>query len=71
MIRLKVKEIAQSRGISQNRLARKADIDNKTLRNIYQNPHQTITTETLDKLAQALNIDASQLLESDPPLPKA
>ena len=27
-------------------------------------------TETLDKLATALNVDASLLIESDPPLPK-
>jgi hypothetical protein len=29
-----------------------------------------VTTETLDKLATALNVDASLLIESDPPLPK-
>lgn len=70
MIRLKVKEVAQAKGISQNKLARMADLDNKSVARIFQNPHQYISTETLDKIAQALNIDASMLLESDPPLPK-
>lgn len=71
MIRLKIKEIAQSRGIGQNKLARLADLDNKTVRTIYQNPHSYISTETLDKIAQALQVDVSCLLENDPPLPKA
>ena len=33
-------------------------------------PTEIVTTETLDKLATALNVDASLLIESDPPLPK-
>jgi len=70
MIRLKVKEIAQIKGISQNKLARMTDMDNKTIARIFHNDHQIISTETLDKIANALQIDASMLLESDPPLPK-
>ena len=30
-----------------------------------------VTTTILDRIAMALNVDASLLLESDPPLPKA
>lgn len=70
MIRLKIKELAQAQGLTQNKLARKADVDNKTISKIFQNPYQIISTETLDKIARALNIDASSLLENDPPLPK-
>jgi DNA-binding Xre family transcriptional regulator len=29
-----------------------------------------VTTDTLDKLARALDVDVSLLVESDPPLPK-
>ena len=37
----------------------------------YRYPTTTvITTDTLDKLARALNVDVSLLIESDPPLPK-
>ncbi len=70
MIRLRVKEIALARGLTQGGLSRKADIDVKTLRRIFRNPTEIVTTETLDKLAIALNVDASLLIESDPPLPK-
>ena len=70
MIRLRVKEIARAKGLTQGGLSRKADIDVKTLRRIFRNPTEIVTTETLDKLAIALNVDASLLIESDPPLPK-
>lgn len=70
MIRLRIQEIARVKGISQGKLSRKADIDVKTLRRIFRNPTEIVTTDTLDKLAIALNVDASLLIESDPPLPK-
>lgn len=70
MIRLRVSEIARMRGMTQGGLSRKANIDVKTLRRILRNPMEIVTTETLDKLATALNVDASLLIESDPPLPK-
>ena len=63
-------EVALARGLTQGGLSRKADIDVKTLRRIFRNPTEIVTTETLDKLAIALNVDASLLIESDPPLPK-
>jgi transcriptional regulator with XRE-family HTH domain len=70
LIRLRVKEIALARGLTQGGLSRKADIDVKMLRRIFRNPTEIVTTETLDKLAIALNVDASLLIESDPSLPK-
>ncbi len=66
MIRLKVKEIATQQGISQGRLARMADMDVKTLKRIYRNPYAEVSSFTLDKLAQALGVDASELIESVP-----
>lgn len=66
MIRLKVKEVAAQRGIGQGALARKANMDVKTLKRIYRNPTAEISTVTLDKLAKALEVDASVLIESVP-----
>ena len=70
MIRLKVKEIATLRKLGQGKLARLADMDVKTLKRIYRDPMADISMATLDKLAVALNVDASLLIESEPPLPK-
>jgi DNA-binding Xre family transcriptional regulator len=63
MIRLRVKEMAQEKGIGQGKLQRKADMDIKTIRKILRNPFTIVTTETLDKLAQALECDPRELIE--------
>jgi transcriptional regulator with XRE-family HTH domain len=63
MIRLKVKEIAEARGLNMAQLARKADIDIRTVRRIYRDPMGEISTTVLDKLAIALNVDPSALIE--------
>ncbi len=67
MIRLNVKQIAKARGLSQGKLARRADIDIKTLQKIYRTPTtdaMDLKLTTLDRLAQALGVDASELIES-------
>ncbi|HKV56959.1 MAG TPA: helix-turn-helix transcriptional regulator [Ktedonobacteraceae bacterium] len=69
--RLKVKEFAQARGLSQRKLFFKSEVDGKTISRIFNDPYAVVTTETLDKLARALNVDVSLLVESDPALPKS
>jgi DNA-binding Xre family transcriptional regulator len=66
MIRLRVKEVAQEKGFSQGRLSRVANIDENTLKRIYRDPYAIITTETLDKLAKALGVPSSALIEDVP-----
>ncbi len=67
MIRLKVKEVAKQRGISQGKLSRLSDVDLTTLQRIYKNPTAAnVTVSTLDKLARALGVDVSELIESIP-----
>jgi len=70
MIRIKIREFAKAKGLSQAKLSRRADVDLRTIQRIYRDPHTIITLESLDRLARALNIDASVLIENDPPLPK-
>lgn len=64
MIRLKIKEVAQQKGFTQGGLARTAKIDENTLKRLYRDPYAVTTTETLDKLAMALEVDVRELLES-------
>lgn len=66
MIRLRVKEVAQEKGFSQGRLSRVANIDENTLKRIYRDPYAIITTETLDKLAKALGVPSSALIDDVP-----
>lgn len=72
MIRLRVKEIARQKGISQTRLAHLAFLDDTRLRLIYRYPdseHINLTLQVLDRLAKALGVDASELIESVPDTP--
>jgi DNA-binding Xre family transcriptional regulator len=66
MIRLKVKEVAAERGISMRKLSKNAGIAYNTLRTIYHDPYRSVSTDTLDKIAQVLEVNASELLESVP-----
>jgi len=63
---LKVKGVAQQKGVSQGKLSRSSDVDIKTIKRIYRDPMTIVTTETLGKIATALNVDASELIENAP-----
>ncbi|HKF37180.1 MAG TPA: helix-turn-helix transcriptional regulator [Ktedonobacteraceae bacterium] len=52
-------------------LARRADIDLRTLRRIYRDPTSEVSTFTLNKLAQALHCSTGDLLEDVPDRPDA
>ena len=66
MIRLKVKEIAEAKGLNMAQLARKADVDVRTVRRIYRQPTSEISTAVLDKLATALDVKPSDLIDQTP-----
>jgi len=63
-VRLKIKELAAQKGISQGKLSRNSDVDIKTIKRIYRDPFTIVTTETLGKIAAVLEVDASELIES-------
>jgi DNA-binding Xre family transcriptional regulator len=71
MVRLRVKEVASQKGISMAKLARRADIDYKTVQRIYRDPYREVTTTTLDKLAMALSVSVTELIESVPDTEKS
>jgi transcriptional regulator with XRE-family HTH domain len=66
MYRLKVKSIAQARGLSQGKVARMCDVDENIIQKIYRNPSVSITLHTLDKIAMGLDVDIRELIESIP-----
>lgn len=66
MIRLRLKELAQQRGISQGKLSRMSDVDENTIKRIYRNPTAIVSTETINKLAHALGVATTELIEDVP-----
>ena len=63
MIRLKLKEILQEKGISQSKLSRMADVSLNTIQAMHHNPHHDAVLSTLDKIAKALHISINDLYE--------
>ncbi len=65
MLRLRVKEEAQARGFTIARLERTAGIDIKTVRAIWHNPRHNASFETLEKIATAIDVPVTNLIEDD------
>jgi DNA-binding Xre family transcriptional regulator len=66
MLRLRIKEVAESKGYNISTLSRAADVPFNTLRRAWKNPYYEIRLTTLHKIAQALGVPTSELLEDVP-----
>ncbi len=69
MLRMRVKEIAESKGLTMARLGRMADLNPRTMQAIYKDPYRDVAYSTLVKLAKALDVDVSELTEDVPDAP--
>ena len=63
MVRLKVREIAEAKKINMSKLSRMADVNYNTIRAIWGNEMKDVTVSTLEKIARALKVDVSELIE--------
>jgi DNA-binding Xre family transcriptional regulator len=66
VIRLKIREIAEAKKVSQRQLSLRSGVDDRTIHRIWMDPYRNIETITLDKIAKVLGVDASELIESVP-----
>jgi DNA-binding Xre family transcriptional regulator len=66
MLRLKVKEVAKEKGLSMAKLGRMADLNQRTIQSIYNDPYRDVAYSTLVKLARALNVTVDDLTEEVP-----
>ncbi len=66
MIRLRVKEVAESKKIGKLRLSRIADVSYKTVKNVWDDPYREISIRTLEKFAKALGVPSAELIEDVP-----
>lgn len=64
MFRLKVREVAKARGMSQRQLVLRSELDIKTVQWVFRDDHANITMITLDRIAVTLGVDISELIES-------
>jgi DNA-binding Xre family transcriptional regulator len=63
VIRIKLKEVAQAKKMSQRQIFLRSGVDIRTIQRIYKDPFTNITLETLAKLAKVLNVASSDLIE--------
>lgn len=64
MRRLKVKELAEQKGMTQSKLMRVADLNMKTIQGLYREPYRlNIAYLTLEKVAKALGVRIEELFE--------
>lgn len=66
MLRLKVREIAESKGFNQSTLSRASDVPIQTIRRIWRNPYYEVRLATLNRIASVLGVPATDLFEDIP-----
>ncbi len=66
VIRLKIEEIAKSRGMNMSQLSRKSDVAYNTIRAIWDHPNRDISISILHRIAVALNVSVTDLYEVVP-----
>ena len=66
MVRLHVKEIAEAKGFNMSSLSRASDVSFNTIKRIFRNPYKEVTTTTLKRIARALEVPTSELIEDVP-----
>jgi DNA-binding Xre family transcriptional regulator len=66
MLKWRVKDLALTRGISMRQLAQKAGVSYRTVREVCQNPLHGGRLSTWAKLAIALDVPLSAVLEYTP-----
>ena len=64
MRRLRVKELAEQKGMTQSKLMRVADLNMKTIQGLYREPYRlNVAFLTLEKVAKALDVRIDELFE--------
>lgn len=66
MIRLRIQEIAESKGITRTMLSRRAEVNYDTLNKLWHNTHSSVNLAHLVRIARVLNVPVESLYEEIP-----
>lgn len=64
--RLRVRAVAEQRGMTLTSLSRKANVNMETVRRCWYNPRHDVLLSTLQKLADALEVRVTDLIDETP-----
>ena len=65
-VRVKVKEVADAKGMSMTKLSHRSEVAYNTVRKLFQNPYAEVTLSTLRRLGDALGVATCDLIEDVP-----
>jgi DNA-binding Xre family transcriptional regulator len=65
-LRLRVKEVAKERGMSMTKLHINSEVAYSTVRRLFRDPFAEVTTTTINRLADALGVPPTELLDDVP-----
>lgn len=66
MIRLRLKEVLEEKGVGMGKLSRLSDVSYSTIFRIVNDPTYGPSLNTLERIAKALNVPVSALYEEIP-----
>ena len=62
-VQLKIREIAEAPKINMSKLSRMADVNYNTILAIWDNEMKDVAVSTIEKIARALKVEVSELIE--------
>ena len=65
MVKILIKDIAEGKGISMRKLAKKSEVTYRTIQRIYNEPDYMPTLPTLELIAKALGVSIADLILED------
>ncbi len=63
MTRVRIREIAEEKGLDVAKLSRRADLAYRTVWQLWNDPDRDVSIKTLGKIADALGVRVSDLIE--------
>jgi DNA-binding Xre family transcriptional regulator len=63
VFRLRLAEVLKERKLSMNKLSQRSEVTYSIIKEIVRNPYRVVSTETLNRLARALDVPATDLVE--------
>ncbi len=66
VLRLRIKEVAQEKGLSMTKLSQRSEVGFTTIRLLFKDPYRSVNTDTLERLAKVLGVSPLDLLEYIP-----
>ena len=69
-VRLRVRELAEQKGLNISTLSRRSDVGLSTVRRLWHDPYRHVDFFVLERLAKALEVPVTSLIEDVPDPPR-